>query len=196
MKEIMTTVTQERVDSDDYYEVLGLEKTATYKEIQKAYRALANKYHPDKRGGDNKKFLLLKAAHDILNNAKSRLAYDMYGHFTQEEHSAAQNFMASIIQNAFNQVEDLGTLDLRTGMREVVKINLIAAEKTIQAADKQILKVDKHKHRSKHKAVVQVFDSLYGAALDTKQKAQHDLRVFKATLYSLEQFEYDFETGE
>lgn len=67
----------------DYYEVLGVSKTATPDEIKKAYRKLAIKYHPD-RNPDNKeaedKFKEAAEAYEVLSNEGKRQKYDQFGH--------------------------------------------------------------------------------------------------------------------
>ena len=67
----------------DYYEVLGVSKTATDDEIKKAYRKIALKYHPDKNPGDKEaeeKFKEAAEAYDVLSNADKRARYDQFGH--------------------------------------------------------------------------------------------------------------------
>ena len=66
------------VDNSKYYELLGVEKTATYDEIRKAFRKLALKNHPD-RGGDKEKFQELNGAYEVLSDKEKRDIYDKYG---------------------------------------------------------------------------------------------------------------------
>lgn len=66
----------------DYYQTLGISKSATQDEIKKAYRKSALKYHPDKNPGDSaaeKKFKEISEAYEVLSNEEKRRVYDQYG---------------------------------------------------------------------------------------------------------------------
>jgi molecular chaperone DnaJ len=67
----------------DYYEILGVAKTASAEQIKKAYRRLAMKHHPDRNKDDDdasRKFKELREAYEILNSPDRRAAYDQFGH--------------------------------------------------------------------------------------------------------------------
>ena len=67
----------------DYYEVLGVTRTASVTEVRSAYRKLAAKYHPDVNPGDKsaeEKFKELNEAHEVLSSSEKRPLYDQYGH--------------------------------------------------------------------------------------------------------------------
>lgn len=75
-------------DKRDYYEVLGVSKTATDAELKKAYRALAKKYHPDINPGDKEaeaKFKEASEAYAVLSDADKRRQYDQFGHAAFEQ---------------------------------------------------------------------------------------------------------------
>ena len=80
--------------SEDYYKILGVQKTASGKEIKKAYRKLAMKYHPDHTKGDKgaeEKFKKISEAYAVLSDKEKRKEYDTFGsegfrqRFSQED---------------------------------------------------------------------------------------------------------------
>ncbi|MEP7077283.1 MAG: molecular chaperone DnaJ [Acidobacteriota bacterium] len=71
------------MDKRDYYEILGITKTATEAEIKRSYRALAVQHHPDKNPGDpqaEEKFKECAEAYAVLSDSQKRAAYDRFGH--------------------------------------------------------------------------------------------------------------------
>jgi molecular chaperone DnaJ len=65
--------------SKDYYDILGINKTASKDEIKKAFYKLAHKYHPDKKGGNEQKFKEVNEAYQILSDDEKRSKYDQFG---------------------------------------------------------------------------------------------------------------------
>lgn len=63
----------------DYYEILGVSKSASKGDIKKAFHKMAHQYHPDKNGGDDKKFKEVNEAYQTLSDEKKRAQYDQFG---------------------------------------------------------------------------------------------------------------------
>ena len=79
----------------DYYEILGVAKDAPEKEIKKAYRRVAMKFHPDRNPDDKDaedKFKEASEAYEILSDAQKRSAYDQYGHDAVSGNAGAGGF--------------------------------------------------------------------------------------------------------
>ncbi|CAL4319844.1 Chaperone protein DnaJ [Buchnera aphidicola (Eriosoma grossulariae)] len=90
----------------DYYEILGVPKSAEERDIKKAYKRLAMKYHPDRNQGDKQaelQFKEIKEAYEILINSQKRAAYDQYGHSAFQQNN--NNFHSS-----FNNTSDFSDI--------------------------------------------------------------------------------------
>src|SRR6267154_4728533 len=81
----------------EYYEILGVKKSASTDDIRKAFRKLARKYHPDVNPGDKaaeEKFKTLSEANDVLSDPKKRKIYDQLGFYSDNIDPAAADAYA------------------------------------------------------------------------------------------------------
>lgn len=88
----------------DYYDILGVSRTASASEIKKAYRKLAKKYHPDSNEGNSvaaERFKEVNEAYDILSDEKKRKLYDQFGHAAFEEGASYQNTQGNPFGDGF-----------------------------------------------------------------------------------------------
>ena len=75
------------VDYKDYYKILGVDKNASQKDIQRAYRKLARKFHPDVNPGDQsaeEKFKEINEANEVLSDSEKRKQYDELSSYYQK----------------------------------------------------------------------------------------------------------------
>lgn len=120
----------------DYYEVLGIEKSATADEIKKSYKKLAGKHHPDKNKGNEeaaeKKFKEVKKAYEVLSDEQKRAIYDQYGEDGPPQH---QGF-----GGGFPNMDDIISMfKQQQRQQQVAQIQLVLTlEEAISGCSKEI----------------------------------------------------------
>src|SRR5215475_1031939 len=100
----------------DYYELLGVSRKASAKEIRAAFRKLARKYHPDLNPGDKaaeEKFKQLQEAYDVLSDTKKRQMYDQFGFYS--ENAPPPGYGGGSSEDAQNVNFDFGGFDFGGG---------------------------------------------------------------------------------
>jgi len=91
----------------DYYEVLGVDRSASDQEVKKAYRRVAMKYHPDRNPDDadaDAKFKEATEAYDVLMDKEKRAAYDQFGHAGVDQAAGAGGFQGGSFSDIFGDV--------------------------------------------------------------------------------------------
>jgi molecular chaperone DnaJ len=90
----------------DYYQILGVERTASQDEIKRAFRKLAHEHHPDK-GGNEAKFKEINEAYQALGDADKRARYDQFGSADGPQGFGGGGFPGGFDPNAFGDLGDL-----------------------------------------------------------------------------------------
>lgn len=97
-------------DKRDYYEVLGVQKTASADDIKKAYRSLARKYHPDLHPDDKdcaEKFKEVNEAYEVLSDPSKKERYDQFGHAGVDPNYGGGGFGGGAGFNPFGDMGDI-----------------------------------------------------------------------------------------
>lgn len=158
---VRSTESVANVEAEDYYEVLGVNRLATLSEIRKAYRKLAQKYHPDKNKDEDAaaKFRRIQDAYDTLSNPVSRQYYDNVGSKkpTKADLEAQARQMAngtvSNILNASVQDESV-SLDYSNVIhlaRDFLRQSIQTIQQQRQEIQRYLSKYESAQKRMKHK---------------------------------------------
>jgi molecular chaperone DnaJ len=127
----------------DCYEVLGVSRDATEKEIKKAYKRLAMKYHPDRTKGDDaleEKFKEVKEAYEILTDPQKRAAFDQYGHdgVNQQGHGGG-GFGGGGFDDIFGDIFGGGRRSQRAQQGSDLRYNMeLTLEEAVKGISKEI----------------------------------------------------------
>lgn len=101
------------MSKQDYYQILGVEQSASEREIKRAYKKLAMKYHPDRNQGNKnseEKFKKIKSAYEILTDKDKRSAYDQYGHAAFEQGNTGNYSDSNTFTHSFSSTSDFSDI--------------------------------------------------------------------------------------
>lgn len=120
----------------DPYKILGVDRNTDEKELKKAYKAKAMKYHPD-RGGDENKFKELNEAYDILKDPQKKAAYDRYGTTDPNQMNSQSFHFNGDINDIFNSFFGGGPFNRANSYRSRPRNADINIEATLDLEDVQ-----------------------------------------------------------
>jgi len=127
----------------DYYEVLGVEKTASADEIKKAYRKLAKENHPDKNQGDTEaeeRFKEISEAYEHLSDPTKKQKYDQFGH------SKGNSFAEDFGFNGFNPFNPFGRREKQPRVGETLTLGLKLTLEEIYSGTKKTYKYNRQEN--------------------------------------------------
>ena len=138
----------------DYYNILGVDKSATDEELKKAYRKLSLKYHPDRNPGNKEaeeKFKEVVEAYDILSDKEKRQQYDMFGTIDGNFNSSAASNMDEIIRKFMRHHAGFGFFNddfddeniIKKGHDKKVRVTITLEE--LYRHGKKTIKYDRYK---------------------------------------------------
>jgi DnaJ-class molecular chaperone len=196
VEEMLATTKQpeHNFNSEDYYEVLGVDRKATIKEIVAAYRNLVNKKHPDKQYGDTDAFRLIQEAFNVLRDPVRRKKYNEHGRLTGDEIQDTRDYIMSVVEQVVNDENvDLALVDMVETLRKTTVQNLAGANGELKKNQKRKKRIEKNQHRTKDEAILRVFRKHKGVATQQIEKLEQAIHMFKVALIILEDYEYEFE---
>ncbi len=127
---------------NNLYEILGVDKESTLEEIKKAYKILANKYHPDK-GGDSSLFVNVQKAYDVLSDPEARKIYDETGNISKIDNSRAEDIsvLAQFISTAVTHINssNFGYSDIFKVIDGLISATVAQTKQSMSAVDERLL---------------------------------------------------------
>jgi DnaJ-class molecular chaperone len=182
----------------NYYEVLGVDKTASADAIKKGYKRMAAKYHPDRQGGSSKAMVLVNKAHDTLSDPQKRAFYDLHGEDEPQRppiETQALQLIYNIILQIADQVDDdfnfVGALheNLSANRRNIANSEP-KLRSMLRKAERQKTKIRRKKKDSGENLLTRVFDQKIAQIKAKIADIPNALVLADAALKILTEYEY------
>ncbi len=156
-------IKEEHIENDvDLYAVLGVDKNATSEQIKKAYKKLANKFHPDKPEGDEEIFKRINKAYETLIDPLKRQSYDITGIYegTDAIHvKSARDSIELAVFNIINQNEaNIEYVDIVQTIKQNIHNDKMTSAENEKKIKKLITRLNKNKERAAGNLVISAFD--------------------------------------
>lgn len=190
----------------DLYELLGVAKDATKREIKEAYRRLARKLHPDREGGDKEKFQEIQHAYMVLYDEKARANYDRTGEAGEKAKPTATQMAYENLAGLFTaivteNVTNIHKIDIFKFMREKVVEAREGPEKLKRKNERNIKqyqraekKLKRKKKRSKHPKIMEtVLSEQIRACRNNIRACDEDIEMYNLMLELMDDYDYEFD---
>lgn len=187
----------------DLYEILGVSKKASKKEIKKAFRILAKKYHPDKNPSNPKEFIEVSKAYKILSDDEKREQYDRDGIVPEDfniDSSAWGILCGHLIRLISNPFVDLGRTDIISEIKNSCITEKRRANQDLSEISKCIERFEFTKSRLKVKQGNDVFSMAISMELrklnEIKRSTEKRLSYVNKALDFLKNYSYEMNKNE
>ena len=153
------------------YDILGIDKSASKKEIKTAYKKRAKETHPDKKGGDEEEFKAVKEAYEVLIDDDRRAIYDETGESEQDlgSHDKIVSFLAQAIIPAILTARDVSRTNLIEGITDYIQQEIVRIMNEELTSNRQIKKIEEVQKRMKVKEGEQV-ENVFVSMLERVKK--------------------------
>lgn len=181
-----------------HYDVLGVGKDATPEQIQKAYRRMSSKHHPDRKGGSTREMAAINKAYECLSDREKRTYYDLHGE-EQNLSTLEQQALQIIYQILSQLIGQCDEGDFVTAIVANLKKNLSDLRQQQPQLEKRITKLERQRKciRRKKKDKENLLDNVFQQQIDAIREKIADLpeaiELGKRALEIMEDYENAFE---
>ena len=191
-------IKEELVENDaDLYDVLGVDHNATSEQIKKAYKKLANKFHPDKERGDEEMFKRINQAYETLIDPVKRQSYDITGIYegTDAVHvKSARDSIELAVFNIINQNEaHIEYVDIVQTIKQNIHNDKMASNQNEEKIKKAITRLNKNKERATGNLVISAFNKQIKAQEDVLTQNSNNLKVLDIAEKLISSCKYKFD---